>query len=145
MFSEGVHSHLASVAIERLEFHLPIGHRQYGCGVFGPLGELQARRREHIAKTGVGPLARILEAVEVKMRDREAIDLVGFEHGKGGAFDSALHTERAQEVAHKGRLAGTERALQGDETIGPQGRQRGEPRGESGAARFVGPVESASF
>ena len=59
--------------------------------LLGPFDELQARAREHVAKAGVLPFLRIVEAVEVEMRrSRSAVgQLVRLDHGVGRALDAA--------------------------------------------------------
>ena len=120
MVGESVHGHAALVTGERFEFHLPVRHGQHGLGVFGPLGELEPRCREHIAKAGIEPLARIREAVEVEVREGPAVDLIGLQHRIGRALDAALDAKRTQQVAHEGGLARAERANQGDEAVAAQ-------------------------
>jgi hypothetical protein len=113
-------------------------------GLLGPFGQLQARRGEDVAKARVLPLARVVEAVEVEVRDGQARQLVGLEHGVGRALDAALHAQRAQQVAHEGGLAGAQRAVQLDEGVAQAGRRpargakaRRRPRRASAGCGFL--------
>jgi hypothetical protein len=67
-----------------------------------------------VAEAGVFPFARVGEAVEVEVRGLAAAgQAIGLHHRIGGALDAALHAQRAQQVAHEGGLARTQRAMQG--------------------------------
>ena len=62
-----------------------------------------------------------------------------------GGLGVVESTQRAQQVANEGRLAGAERAVERDEGGGPQRGQCGQALGEGGAGRLVGPGEGAGF
>jgi hypothetical protein len=104
----------------------------------GPLGKLEPRRREHLAKARVLELARVAEAVEIEVRHRPARQRIRLHHRIGGTLDAALHAQGAQQVAHEGGLARAQRAAQLHIGIA-QRRQRGQPLGEGPAGDFVGP------
>jgi len=91
------------------------------CSLFRPFCHLEAGVGKNVPETGVLPLARVVETVEVEVPDRNAWCLVGLHHRIGGALDAALHAQGAQQVAHQGGLARTQVAVQGHEGVGQQG------------------------
>ena len=103
-------------------------------------------RGEDVAKAGVFPFLRVVEAVEVEVRGvGRPRQLVGLHHRVGRALDAALHAERAQQVAHEGGLAGAERAVQLDEGVAQRRARAASARGGGGAGGLVGPGEACGF
>jgi hypothetical protein len=70
-------AHLPAAVGQQVDVQVQVGRRQQAGGLLGPLGELQARAVEDVAKARVLPLARVVEAVEVEMPGRERRRLVG--------------------------------------------------------------------
>lgn len=104
--------------------------------VFRPFDQLESRTRQEFTKPGILPLARIVEAVEIEVPDRQrfpwrhdgAVDGgVRFHNGIGGALDAAANAQCAQQVAHESGLAGAQIAVQGQGGVrdGRAGRQAG--------------------
>ena len=54
-----------SIAGERLDVKAQVGLRQQAFGLLGPFGKLQPSAREQVAKAGVFPFLRVVEAVEI--------------------------------------------------------------------------------
>ncbi len=105
------------------------------CSLFWPFCHLEAGAGKNIAKARVLPFARIVEAVEVEVPYRggvwrEAWCIMGFDHSVSGAFDAALHAQCAQQMAHQRGLAGTQIAVQREESVGQRGlRSQGASKG----------------
>lgn len=107
-----------------------IGHREHGRGPFGPFGKLEAVLRKDVTKPSVFPFTRILKPVEVEVPDVQCGQGVRLDHGIGRALDAALHAQGTQQVAHQGRLARTQVALECNERtvqggLCCQGRRKG--------------------
>ena len=121
----GAQGHGAGVVGHCFDFNSEVRKRNAPGCVFGPFGQLEARAREDVAEAGVLPFARIAEAIEVEMEDRQPVGrLVRLDHRVGRALDAPGDAERAQQVAHEGGLAGAEVALQRDEGVAQRGRAR---------------------
>jgi epoxyqueuosine reductase len=135
--------HLAGGVGSRLDVYVEVCRGQHGGGFFGPLGQLQAGAGKDVAKARVFPFLRVIETVEVKVPDVEVRQLVGLHHGIRGAFDTALHTQCMQQVAHQCGLAGAQVAMQGDEgqTYARLCRQAA---GKHLGGQFVGPLLAAN-
>jgi hypothetical protein len=69
---------------------------------------------------------------------------MGLEHGVARALDAPGHAQRAQQVAHEGGLAGTQRAVQFDRGLA-QCRPARQCGGMRGAGGLVRPFDSAGF
>ncbi len=115
-----------------------IRSRNQRCGLFWPFCQFQAGAGKYIAKTRVFPFARIAETVEIEVPDRQARCLVRLHHGIGWAFDTALHAQGAQQVAHQRGFACTQVAVQGDEGVGQKGLRR-QLLGKSGSVILTVP------
>jgi len=100
-----------------------IRRRNKRCSLFWPFCELEAGGCEDVAKAGVFPLARVAEAVKIEVPHRQTRQFVRLDHGVGRAFDTPLHAQCAQQMAHQRGLACAEFAMQRDEDAGV-GRQR---------------------
>lgn len=116
-------AHTALVFVHGLQRDHPIGRRQLTCHLLRPLHEFQARTRKDVAKTGLFPFLRVVEAVKVEMPDGPGAlaftGLVWFDHGVSGAFDAALHPGGAQQMAHKSCFASAQVAAQLNARIAP--------------------------
>lgn len=133
--------HAARVAISQFNVQRKVGSGQQGGGVLGPFGELQAGGGEGVAQAGVFPFALVVKAVEVKVRDGEAIRrVVAFHDGVGRAFDGACDAERAQQVACEGGFARAKAAVQRDEG-GAHFGAGGKARGKARAGGLVRPLQ----
>ena len=91
----------------------------------------------------------IVEAIEVEVRDLEAAAIgcgaIRLHQRVGRALDRAGDAERVQQVAHEGRLAGAERAVQLDEGVA-QAPARARQRAALARARgLVGPRQRCGF
>ena len=120
-----------------------IGAGQKASRFLRPFGQLETAASENIPETGILPLTRVAETVEVEMPDIqvEVSQLVGFHHGIGGAFDPARHPQGAQQVAHQRGLASTQITLQFDESVA-QGRRAGQRCGEVPRGVLVRPQQA---
>ena len=136
----GAEAHLPLRFVNCFDKNSYIRRRNHGCSLLRPFCQLEAGTSENIAETRIFPFARIVEAVEVEMPDREVPRLVGFDHGVGRALDAALNTQRTQPVAYQRGLAGAEVAMQRDEGVG-QLRQGREPAGEILGVLFAAPLQ----
>ena len=115
---------LAHRVVLHTDVDIQIGRGQTGGSLLGPFGNLQAGAGKQLPKTRVLPFARVVEAVEIEVPDIERTPVpgvgqqrIGFDHRIGGAFDAALHPQRAQQMAREAGLAGTKLTMQCDETI----------------------------
>ena len=121
-----------------------VGLRQQGRGLFGPLGQLKAGAGKNVAKTGINPLARVAESVEIKMPEFEGLvgagKLVRLHHRVSRAFDAALHAKRLQQMAHQRCFARPEVAMQFDEGMVQAGMPCQRCRKRLGG-RLVGPQQ----
>ncbi len=127
-----------------------VGTWQQTGGLLGPLGELQTRRSEQVAKTGVFPLLRVVEAVEVKVMNLNAVGcFMRFNHGIAGTFDATFHPQRAQQMTCEGGFARAQRAVKfdvGRPTLGQQGTQgMGQALGHDTTRTFIRPDESVGL
>jgi len=97
--------------------NIKVGQWKQAFGPIWPFDEFQTRRREEIAQASVFPLLRVLQAVKIAMVNRQAGERIGLNERVGGAFHAAVKAQRPQQVACERRLAGAQRALQGDEGL----------------------------
>ena len=93
--------------------------RQMPAGFIGPFNELETRAGKDVAKAGLFPFIRVVEAVKVKVPDGQWLSpgsshAVGFDHGIGRAFDTTCYPQRLQEMAYQGCFAGTQIAFERD-------------------------------
>ena len=118
------------------------------CRAFGPLHQLEPWAGEKFAKPGILPFARIGETVKIEVpnvqrrarwHQRAGQRFVGFDHRIGGAFDAPLHTQRAQQMAHEGRFAGAQIAVQREGGVG-HGGAGGKVAGEGCGVGLAGPL-----
>ena len=116
----GLEQHVAGAAVRHIEVDGKVCRRCQPCGLVGPFCQLESGAGKDVAKARVLPLLRVGKAVKVEMPDGQAMRFVGFHHGIGGAFDAALDTQGAQQVAHQRGLAGTQVAVQRDESLRQQ-------------------------
>jgi len=112
---------LARAVTERFELHHQIGRRQLPGHFVGPLSQFQASAGEDVAKTGVFPFLRVVEAVKVKVPDRQIGQFIRLDHRIRWAFDAPLHTQRAQQVAHQRGFASAQVAAQFNEGVMQRG------------------------
>lgn len=82
-----------------------IGHWDPCCGVFGPLCQFESGAGKDVAKTSIFPLARVVKAVKIKVPNVQAGRFVRFNHRVSRAFDAALYTQCAQQVARQRRFS----------------------------------------
>ena len=129
---------LAGVIVQRLQMNDQIGPGDEADGLFRPLGQLEAGAGKEVAKARVFGLPRVAEAVKVKVPDVQAGQLIGLHHRVGGAFDAALHPQRAQQVAYQRGLAGAEVAVQLNKRMA-QRRLHRQGGGKQLRGRLVGP------
>ena len=94
-----------------------ISVRQGAGSVFRPFRQFQPRAGKDVTKAGVFPLARVIEAIEIKVPDGEAGQFIGLDHRVGGTFDPALDPECAQQMAHQSGLARTQLTAQFNESM----------------------------
>jgi epoxyqueuosine reductase len=118
----------------------PIGHGGETRRFFRPFGQLEAGAGKDVAKARVFPFTRVAEAVKVKVPDVKPFQLVGFHHRVGGAFDPALHAQRAQQMAHQGGFSGAQIAVQFNKG-GAQGRLLGQRLRKLLRGRLIGPEQ----
>jgi epoxyqueuosine reductase len=89
--------------------------------LFRPFGQFEAGAGKDVAKACVFPFARITEAVEVEVPDVQnavrARKLVRLHHRIGRALDPPRNAQCMQQVAHEGRLARAQLAMQLDERM----------------------------
>ena len=104
--------HPARRIIIHFETHHQVGLWHATGGFFGPFGQFQAGAGKDVAKAGVGPLARVVETVKVKMPDIEARQFIGLHHRVSRAFDPSLHAQGPQQMPHQRGLARAQIALQ---------------------------------
>ncbi len=107
-----------------------IGHREHGRSPFGPFGKLETVLRKDVTKPSVFPFTRIMKPVKVEVPDVQGGQGVRLDNGIGRALDATLHTQGTQQVAHQGRLARTQVALECNERtvqggLCCQGRRKG--------------------
>jgi epoxyqueuosine reductase len=110
--------HAAAVVVMGGDVDGQIWHGQGGAGVVGPFDQLQAGRGEDVSKACVFPFTRVGKTVKIKMRDgqraRRRGHLMRLYDGIAGAFDTALHTQGAQQVAHQRGFASAQITVQLD-------------------------------
>ena len=133
--------HLSRRLGHGLQVNDQIGAGQKAGRFLRPFGQLETGAGENIPETGILPLTRVAETVEVEMPDIEARQFVGFHHGIGRALDPARHPQGAQQVAHQRGLASTQITLQFDESVA-QGRRGGQRRGEVLRGGFIRPKQA---
>ncbi len=108
----------AAVVIMRGDVDGQIWHGQGGAGVVGPFDQFQTGSGKDISKACVFPFTRVGKAVKIKMRNGQSArrrgHLVRLHHRIAGAFNAALHTQRAQQMAHQRGFTGTQIAMQLD-------------------------------
>ena len=101
---------------------MPQTHREArrGQDALARLGPLDERDRSVEVRLEVPPLRRrdAFEAVEVEVRDLDALAVVAVADGVGRARHALAHAERAAGAADEGRLAGAELARDGDDVAG---------------------------
>lgn len=112
-----------------------IGAWQKAGGLLGPLGKLQAGAGKNVPEPCVFPLARVAEAVEVKVPDSKPGQFVGFHDGISRAFNAALNPQSLKQLAHQCGLSGPQISMQGDECIGQSGLRR-----QSHGEQLCGPL-----
>ena len=80
---------------------------------FAPLNQRNVFGRKIFAESGIQELLRALKAVKIEVKGLQAVGKrVGFEQGKGRAFDAAANAESAQEGAGRSGFPGAEVSLQ---------------------------------
>lgn len=101
--------------------------------LLGPFNEFQARVCKEFPQACILPLAWIVEAVKIKVKNGQSLRplragrrLVRLHHRVAGAFDASGDPQRPQQVAHKGGLARPHVALQRDGGV-PQCRAARQP------------------
>ena len=113
--------------------------------------------RKNIPEASLFPLARVVETVEIKVRDIGGIDgvagvegikhcigiwwqgqRISFNHGIGRAFDAALHAQRTEQMPHKRGFTSAKVTTQFNQCIA-NSRLLCQRQGESLRRRFVGP------
>jgi len=135
-----LYGHGAALVGQDLEAYRQVGHGQHAGGLLRPLGELEARPSIKIAQACLGPLARIAEAIKIKVQNEPTRGrLVRFHQRIGRAFDAPGHAQRAQQMAHKGRLARPQIAAQFQRGVA-QFRRAGQLPRKSGGIGFAGPA-----
>ncbi len=132
---------MPGLVIQNLQLNLQIGTRNEARGFVRPFSQLQTLTGKNVAKTGVLPFARVLEAVEVEMPDLQPRQFIRFQHRIGGALDPARHAQCTQQVTHQRGLAGTQITAQFDEGIA-QGRAGSQLHGKRLGGVFVRPVQA---
>ena len=127
--------------VEQFEFNHQIGARQKARRLVRPFRELEPFAGKDVAKAGVTPFARVMEAVEVEMPDSQVGQFIGFDHSVGRALDAPGYAQGLQQMAHQRGFAGTEIAAQFDEGV-VQRRLQGQRGGEALRGLFVAPGKS---
>lgn len=131
----------SAVFVDQFERNYQIGARQKAGGLVRPFGQFEPFAGKDVAKAGIAPFARIMEAVEVEVPDGQIGQFIGFNHGIGRAFDAARDAQCMQQMAHQRGFAGTEVAVQLNEGVA-QGLLSGQRRSEGLRRLFVRPEQS---
>jgi epoxyqueuosine reductase len=135
--------HLALFVVVHLEIKFEVGCGHHASGVLRPFAQLQAWAGKDVPKASIFPFAWVAEAVEVKVPHLTRRHGVGLDHGVGGTFDAARHTQCVQQVAYEGRFARAQIAMQSDASAQVGACQRGgQLRGIRSGGGFIGPNQS---
>ena len=139
-----------AIALDSFQAQAQVGSWQVPAGFVGPFNELEAGAGKDVAKAGLFPFIRVVEAVKVKVPDGQWLSTgtshaVGFDHGIGRAFDATCHPQRLQEMAYQGGFAGTQIAFERD--AGAQVRATGlnaqcQRSGKVARVQFIRPGQS---
>ena len=82
-------------------------------GFFRPFGQFEPRSGKHVTETRIFPFSRVAEAIEIEVRNLQAIRrFVRLHHGVSGALDAARHAKRPQQMANESRFTCTQIAMQ---------------------------------
>ena len=137
-------------ALDCFQAQAQVGSWQVPAGFVGPFNEFEAGAGKDVAKAGLFPFIRVVEAVKVKVPDGQRFSAgtshaVGFDHGIGRAFDATCHPQRLQEMAYQGGFAGTQITFERD--AGAQVRATGlhaqrQRLGEVARVLFIRPGQS---
>src|SRR5690606_30765249 len=97
---------------------------------------------EEFVETSMEPVLFRVESIEIKMVQSKPRQIIRFEQGKAGTFDTPGETQRTQQRAHEGRLAGAEVAGQVQDEARDDA--RGEALREGIGGRRVGQAQHES-
>ena len=145
--AECLQTDLAQVVFGHVDVKTQIGRRQMWPGFIGPLHQLEAGAGKDVSEAGFFPLVRIVEAIKVKVPDVQRCRAHGhgvrLNHCVGRALDAALNAECAQQVPHKGGLAGPQIAMQRDGRMAALGQQCPRQRlRKGGRMDFIRPAQA---